>query len=602
MKKIFLLILLLFVNEINLLAQEFSASIDKTTIAQNNRFQIDFIFKGSNLNSLSNFKAPTFKGIRILSGPNQSKNMQIINGQVSGSLTFSYVAVVSSLGKFKIGSASVKSNGKTFSTSPIIFNVVKGTSTNSKVNSDLGMSKQELNKNVFIRAIPNKNSVYLGEQITVTYKLYTRLNISSPQISKLPTFSGFWSEELDAVKNINFEIEMYKGERYRVAVIKKVALFPSKTGTLSVTPFELKVPVIVKSKRRRNVFDDFFNDSFFGRAQTIEHIVKSNKLRIRVKPLPSENVPSSFAGGVGKFNFDVKLDKQDVELNEAITVKIKISGSGNIALLKLPEIIFPAGFEKYEPKTSERISKRNIVSGRKNIEFLIVPRVPGLKEIPPIEFSYFDLKKKRYVTKISEAFKVNVKEGEGGYTQNITGYSKEDVKLLNEDIRFIKTSSFSFQQRNGQNKISILFWVSLILPLGILITLLLVQNKQSKFAGNTSLLKFQKADKKAKQALNKATKSLDTNNLADYYNYLSQALFGYLEDKLGIQKADFTLDKAIKKLEDKNASHELIKSLKHVSEKCEFARFAPEAVGNDQDKQLYKSVENIIQNISSTIS
>jgi len=602
MKKLYFIALLFLSASINLFGQEFSASIDKSTIGQNERFQIYFTYKGGNLNALNNFKAPSFKGLKILSGPNESKNMQIINGQVSGSITFSYVAVGSSIGKFNIGSASVKADGKTFTTSPIEFNIIKSTSVNSKIDSDLGISKEELNKNVFIRATPNKRTAFLGEQVTVTYKLYTKTNINSPQISKLPTFSGFWSEELDAVKNINFEIEMYKGERYRVAVIKKVALFPSKTGNLSVTPFELKVPVIVKSKKRRNAFDDFFNDSFFGRSQTIEHIAKSNKLKIKVKPLPSGNVPSSFAGGVGNFDFDVKLDKQDVELNEAISVKIKISGTGNIALLKLPEINFPAGFEKYEPKTSERINKKSIVSGRKNIEFLIVPRVPGLKEIPPIAFSYFDLKEKKYVTKTSEVFKVNVKEGEGGYNQNVAGYSKEDVKLLNEDIRFIKSSSFSFNRREGRNKISILFWLGLVLPLGALLALLFVQNKQNKLAGNISLLKFQKADKKANQLLVKATKSIESNNLQEYYNYLSQALFGYLEDKLGLQKADFTIDKAIDKLKEKNASHELLKNLKQVSDKCEFARFSPDAAGNDADKQFYKSVENIIQNISSTIS
>ncbi|MEE9430319.1 MAG: BatD family protein [Melioribacteraceae bacterium] len=602
MKNIFFLTLLFLTTSINFYAQEFTGSIDKSTVKQNERFKIYFSFKGGNLNGLSSFNAPNFKGLKILSGPNQSKNMQIINGQVSGSLTFSFVAVVSKIGKYTIGSASVLANGKTYKTSPITFNVIKDNTINSKVDSDLGMSRKELNKNVFIRAIPNKRTAFLGEQITVTYKLYTKLNISNPQINKLPTFSGFWSEELDPVKSINFDVEMYKGTRYRVATIKKVALFPSKTGSLSVTPFELKVPVIVKSKKRRNAFDDFFNDSFFGRSKTIEHLAKSNKLKIKVRPLPSENIPNSFAGGVGKFNFDVKLDKQEVDVNEAITVKIKISGSGNIALLKLPEINFPAGFEKYEPKTSERISKKNIVSGRKNIEFLIVPRIPGLKEIPPIEFSYFDLRKKEYVTKNSDVFKINVKEGKGNYSNNVAGYSKEDVKLLNEDIRFIKTSSFSFHQKEGRNKISILFWFGLILPLGALLAMLFVQSKQHKLAGNIGLLKFQKADKKAKQILGKATKSAEAKNYTEYYNYLSQALFGYLEDKLGIQKADFTLDKAIEKLKEKNASHELIKNLKQVSEKCEFARFSPDAVGNDSDKQIYKSVTNIIQNISSTIS
>jgi hypothetical protein len=602
MKKYFFL-LLFIASTFNLFAQEFTASLDKNIVAQNERFKIYFTFKGSNLNKLTNFKAPSFKGIKILSGPNQSKNMQIINGQVSGSLTFSFVAAVPNIGKHSIGSASVKFNGQTFKTKPLTFNVIKETSTHKKVRSDLGISKEELNKNVFIRAIPSKTTALLGEQITVTYKLYTRLNITSPQISKLPFFNGFWSEELETSNNINFGTEMYKGERFRTAVIKKVALFPTKTGILSVTPFELNIPVVVKTKRKsRDIFDDFFNDSFFGRTKTIEHLTTSNRIKIKVLPLPSENVPETFTGAVGKFKLSVNLDKQDVDLNESITVKVRISGTGNIALLKLPEIKLPAGFEKYEPKTSQSISKKNYISGRKNIEYLIVPRVPGVKEIPPIKFTYFDIDKKEYVTLSSEAFKVKVKEGEGNFNQNVTGYSKEDVKLLNKDIRFIKTSSFSFQRKEGRTKISLLFWLALVLPLGALIIILFVQKKQNKLAGNTRLLKYQKAEKTAKQNLKNAKKSLEANNLADYYNYLSLALFGYLEDKLGIQKAEFTLDKALEKLKEKNASRELIKNIKQISEKCEFARFAPDAVGNDSDGIIYKSVEKVIENIGSTIS
>ncbi len=599
----YFLVLLFFVSTFNILAQEFSASIDKAIIPQNERFQIYFTFKGTNLNKLKDFQAPSFNGLEILSGPNQSKSLQIINGQVSGSLTFSYIAVARNIGKYKIGSASVKFNGQTFNTKPLTFNVIKGNSTHKKVREDLGISEKELSQNLFIRAIPSKTTALLGEQITVVYKLYTRLNITSPQITKLPFFKGFWSEELETNNNINFGIEMYKGERYRSAVIKKVALFPTKTGVLTVTPFELNIPVVVRTKRRsRDIFDEFFNDSFFGRTKTVEHLTRSNKIKIKVLPLPSENVPATFTGAVGKFKLNVKLDKQNVNVNESITVKVRISGTGNIALLKLPELKLPAGFEKYEPKTTQNISKRNYVSGRKNIEYLIVPRVPGVKEIPPIEFTYFDLKKNKYITLSSEAFKVNVKAGKNDFTSNVSGYSKEDVKLLNKDIRFIKTSSFSFQRKEKITKIGVLFWLALLLPFIALITLYFVQKKQNKLAGNIKLIKFQKAEKTAKQQLKKAKKALETNNLADYYNYLSLALFGYLEDKLGLQKADFTLNKALEILKEKNAGEELITNIKQIADKCEFARFAPDAVGNDSDGAIYKNVEKVIENIGSIVS
>jgi hypothetical protein len=586
---------------LSLTAQDFSVSVDKTNIGQNERFQIYFTFQNGDPNRLSSFNPPSFNGLKILSGPNESRSMQIINGQVSGSLTYSFIAIGPNLGKVTIESASILFGSTKLATDPIAINIVKGTSTNKQVDSKLGISKEELDKNVFIRAIPNKRTIKQGEQLSVTYKLYTKLNISSPQISKLPMFNGFWSEELETPQNIQFNIEMYNGERYRAATIKKVALFPTRSGELELTPFELNVPVIIKSRRSRNdIFDDFFNDSFFGRTETIEHLAKSNIVKIKVEPLPSNNVPNSFSGAVGNFTFDVSLDKEDVELNEAITVKARISGSGNIALLKLPDINFPTGFEKYEPKTNDNIIRKNIISGRKNIEFIIVPRIPGVKEIPPIEFSYYNLNKKDYVTLRSKPFTVNVKPGEGAYAQNISGYTKEDIKLLNEDIRFIKTSSYNFIKREDLANVSIYFILGLIFPLGGLLTLLILRKRQDKLEGNVSLLRYQRAEKNAKLLLKKATKSIESNNLSEYYNNLSQSLFGYLGDKLSIQTADFTLDRAIEKLKQKNVNSDLIEKIKKISEKCEFARFAPNAVGNDRNGEVFKSVENIIQEIGSS--
>jgi hypothetical protein len=596
------ILLLISIFAINVHAQEFNASVDKSTIGQNERFQIYFTFQDGDINRLNSFTPPSFNGLKILSGPNESRSMQIINGQVSGSLTYSFVAVGPELGRITIGEATVNYNGNKFRTQPVSISIVKGTSTNQQVDKKLGISKEELDKNVFIRAVPDKNEIMQGEQLTVTYKLYTKLNISSPQISKLPTFNGFWSEDLETSSNIQFKVEMYNGERYRAATIKRVALFPTKSGNLSLTPFELRVPVIVKSKRSRNdIFDDFFNDSFFGRTETIEHITSSNELKIKVNSLPSSNAPSSFTGAVGKFDFDVSLDKSEVELNEAITVKARISGSGNISLLKLPDIKFPAGFEKYEPKTSERINRKNIISGRKDIEFIIVPRIPGVKEIQPFEFSYYDLGKKDYVTLTSESFTISVKEGDGQIAQNISGYSKEDIKLLNEDIRFIHTSSYDFIKREDIANVSILFILGLIFPLGGLAALLILQKRQDKLAGNQTLLRFQKAEKNAKNLLRRANKSLETNDLADYYNSISQALFGYLGDKLQIKTADFTLNKAIEKLHENKVSEEVIGRVSKISERCEFARFAPNAVGDDNGKDIYHNVEDLIADLEKVL-
>ncbi len=234
----FLTIIILFLCGIftNNYAQSFNATVDKTTIGQYEQFQVYFTFNGEDINSVQNFQPPSFPGFKILSGPNQSTSMQIINGKVSGSLSFTYILQPSGMGDFTIGSASVVYSGKTYRTQPLKIKVIKGT-PQQQAQSNGGYTDAELGKNVFIIAEANKSNVLLGDQITVTYKLYTKLNIASPQITKLPQYQGFWAEEMEPTRTISFDIGMYKGERFRVATIKQVALFPTKTGTLNVTPF-----------------------------------------------------------------------------------------------------------------------------------------------------------------------------------------------------------------------------------------------------------------------------------------------------------------------------------------------------------------------------
>ena len=221
----------LFIQSIN--AQQFNATVDRTTVGQFDRFQVYFTFDGGEVNGLSNFRPPAFTGFKILSGPNQSSSMQIINGKVSGSMTFSYILQPGSMGEFTITSASINYSGKTFNTQPLKIKVEKGTPQQQKESTG-GYSKEELAKNVFIVAEANKTRALLGEQITVTYKLYTKLNIASPQISKLPSYEGFWAEEVGPLQNINFEIGMYKGERFRVAKIKQVALIHSGQNRVNI--------------------------------------------------------------------------------------------------------------------------------------------------------------------------------------------------------------------------------------------------------------------------------------------------------------------------------------------------------------------------------
>ncbi len=578
-------------------AQIFKASADKTTVGVGETFQVYFEFDASDLNSVTDFKAPTFENFSVLSGPNQSTSMQIINGQVSSSITYSFVVSPQKIGNFTIGVASVNYKGKTYRTEPFTVKVVKGSATvkrRSRPSSNGGIDEGEIAKNVFIRAVPNKTTVYQGEQLTVVYKLYTRLNISSPSLNKLPVYEGFWAEDLDMPRTIGFHIEMYKGKRYRVADIKKAALFATKTGKLKVTPFSLKVPVLIRRKRRsQGFFDDFFNDPFFSQTQTYDYTAKSNSLTINVLPLPVKGVPASFKGAVGKFNLSSKLDKKEVKVNEPISLKIKISGQGNISLIDIPEIKLPPGFEKYEPKTSTKINKKDVVSGYKSIEYLIVPRIPGKKIIPPVEFSYFDPVKKKYFTLRTPEYEINVKGGSVVAENMPAGFSKEDIKLLSKDIRYIKISGFKFVKKSSVVAIPVWFYWSLILPALILLIVIILKKRADKISGNVDLSRSLKAEKIARKRLKSAKKALDSKENEKFYEEIAKALYGYLEDKLRLNTSEFTLEKVNRILKNQGVEEELLNEITEIADKCEFARFAPQKDEAAEEKLYEKTLKLI---------
>jgi hypothetical protein len=594
-----ILITYFFLLPVLLFAQEFTASADETTVSDNERFQVSFTFSGSSINNLSKFSPPSFENFMVLSGPNQSSSIQIINGAQSASLTYSYVIQAKSVGTFSIGSASIEQNSTTYKSDPIKISVVKGNAKPQQKNNDSQISNDEIAKNLFIKTTVDKTRVYKGEQVTVTYKLYTRLSIASQMsVNKLPQYQGFWAEELETPGNISFSTEVVNGKQFRVGVLKKAALFPTQTGTLEVTPFELTVPVQVQKQKSRSVWDDFFGDPF-GRSEVIEFNAKSNVAKIEVLPLPPGQ-PESFKGAVGDYTFDAKMNNTTTKSNEPLTLNVNVSGTGNINLLEMPEINFPNGFEKYEPKISEDINRKSKISGTKKGEYLFVPRVVGIREIPPIEFSFFNPEKKKYVTLKSQSFTIDIKPGDK--LASTEGVGKEDVKQLGEDIRFIKTSYNDIEKQESYIFNSTGFLIAGALPLILGISLIGWKRRYDKLHGNVVLLRYQKAQKVAKNRLKLAKKLMDTQNYKEFYTELSSALFGYLEDKLHITKSEFTVERASDELRNKDVSDDLISELKTSAEKCEFVRFAPGAEKSTAMKVMYDEIADVIINLEKNIS
>lgn len=590
-------ILFLFVSFLQ--AQSFVATVDNNKVAENDRFELRFTFEGKNLNALKNFNPPSLKDFRVLSGPNQSTSMQIINGVSSSSLTLSYILMPNTTGAFTIGSASIQYENKTYNTDPIKITIVKG-SQKSKDDSGSQISNEEIAKNLFIRATIDKNKVYQGEQVTVTYKLYTRLNIASQMsVDKLPQYQGFWAEELETARNISFSREVIDGQQFSVGLLKRAALFPSQSGDLEVTPFELTIPIQVQKKKNpNNVWDDFFGDPF-GRSEIVEYRAKSNTLKVKVLPLPENNKPASFRGAVGKFDFNASLDKSRTKTNDPINLTFNISGSGNIKLLELPPFELPNGFEKYDPKIDEQIQRSGRISGTKKADYLLIPRVAGAREIPPIEFSYFDPERKSYQTIKSKSFSVNIEQGQSapGELSN-----QENIEQLDADIRYIKTK---FNDIGKQSTILLLkpgFWVASIVPLLTAVFLIGWKRKQDKLSGNQQLLRYSKAEKIARKRFKNAKKLLDQNNVELFYSEISQALFGYLEDKFHIPKSQFTLDKAADELTKRNIPADLVDKMKTNAQKCEFIRFAPGTNPSQAMNEMYKSFSDVVISIERSIS
>jgi hypothetical protein len=593
-------ILTIFFLSPYLFAQSFVATVNDNKVGVNDRFDVTFTFQGKNINALKNFTPPTFQGFKVLSGPNQSTSMQIINGVSSSSFALSYTVMPQSMGVFTIGSASIQYDGQTYTSDPLKITVVQG-SPKPKDQNDQSISNEEIAKNLFIRATIDRNKVYQGEQVTVTYKLYTRLNIAAQMsVDKLPHYQGFWAEEIDTPTNINFTTEVVDGKQYRVGLLKRAALFPSQSGKLEVTPFELTIPIQVeKKKKSNNMWDDFFGDPF-GRAEIIQYSAKSNTLKVDVMPLPENNKPASFNGAVGKFDFTASLDKSNTKTNEPITLKLKITGTGNIQLLDFPPFDAPNGFEKYDPKVDDQINRTGVISGFKEAEYLLIPRIAGTREIPSIEFSYFDPSKGSYQIIKSKSFDVKIEQG----TNISSGPSTADqqtVQQLDNDIRYIKTSFNDVQKSTDLLFERTGFWIASIIPFLATIFSVGWKRRQDKLAGNVQLLKYSKAEKVARKRFKKAKRLLEQNNVELFYAEISQALFGYLEDKFRIPTSEFTLERAAAELSERKISPELVEKMKNNAEKCEYIRFAPGTNPRQAMNEMYKSLSEVVIEIERSI-
>jgi hypothetical protein len=571
----------------------FVASADRTTVGAGERFNVTFTVSGPDVNDVRGLRAPDFKPFLTVSGPSQSTSIEIVNGRASGSVIYTYVLYARQTGKFKIGAASVVYGSTTLHTEPIQIEVVQGKPQTQQATSP---DTQNVGDNLFIRAIPDKQRVKQGEPVTVTYKLYTRVQVSGYDIAKAPVYQGFWAEEIEQPKQPAVTTETYEGKQYRVATIRRTALFPTQSGRLVVSPLEVRCAFQLQRKKSNDPFDSFFNDPFFAQMQTVEQDFRSNTLDVTVEPLPG-NPPSGFNGAVGRFGFSATVDTKEVKTGDPITLRLTVTGMGNIALLTLPKPNLPTDFEAYEPKVSEDITRDGgVIKGKKIAEYLIIPRNAGDRVIEPISFTYFDLDRNTYNTIRSQKFDFKVLPGKD-LSGGASIASKSDIRLLGEDIRYLKLSIGELHRISESPLSNKWLAVMVVFPPLAFFGAFAYRKRQEKLSGRVDQLRFAKAGREAAKRLKQAKKLLSQGNTESYHAEVSMALMGYLEDKLHIAKASLTIDEAATLLEQHGVPAETIQTLRSCIDRAEYARFAPASDTQEARAELLDAAASVINGV-----
>ena len=552
---------------------------------------------------VKDFRAPSIKGFDVLMGPSRSEqsSTQIVNGSVSStsSITFTYILMANTAGEFTVPGASIVADGNQMISNSVKIKVLPQDQNHnsSRRNNDNSSSIQPSsnasvsNQDLFITATASKTNVYEQEAFVLTYKIYTRESNLQLNNAKLPDFKGFHSQEIEMTTNARWTPEHYKGRNYYTTVYRQFVLFPQQSGKLFIEPAQFQMTVN-KPVQSADPFDAFFNGG--NNVIEIKKPITTPKIAINVNPLPAGK-PTNFLGGVGEFNISSSINSKELKTNDAITIKLVISGTGNLKLISNPEIKFPDDFEVYDPKVDNqvRLTKEGL-TGNKVIEYLAIPRHAGTYKIPGVSFSYFDIRSKSYKTLNTEDYVINVEKGAGNADQVIANFTnKEDLKVLGEDIRYIKQNEVTFQPKGSFFYGSMSYWLFYIIPALAFILFFIIYRKQAAENANVAKMRTKKANKVAIKRMKLAGKLLSENKKDAFYDEVLKALWGYISDKLNIPVSRLSKDNIEEKLRNHGVSEELIKEFLNALNDCEFARFAPGDENQAMDKVYSSSIEVI---------
>ena len=583
----------------------------KKQVMVGERFQVVFEANAEG----KNFKAPSFEGFTVVGGPftSTSSSFQMVNGSMSHTIKCTYTFALQAYqeGTFHVGSASLTVKGNKVSSEPFDIKVIPDDGSHAAPSgggASSGQQQQNTNdpkvsgKDLFLNVIPSKKSVYLGDQVVLTYKIYTKVPVSSLSVQRIPSYAGFWTKDISDNNggSLRQGSEYINGIEYTTAEIQKMVIVPQRAGKLTIDPMSIEciAQVRTESNRQRSMdpFEAFFNDPFFNRNITnVKKELTSQTLNLEVKSLPENGKPASFAGAVGNYNFKSEIDKTKLSTNDAFTLTLTVSGTGNVELLQMPTPVFPPDFEVYDPKVTTSVNPTaNGLSGTKKAEYLVIPRRAGSFSIPAVEFSYFNPSNESYQTLQSEPYEITVEKGAGDDDGGgIFASNQEDIKYLGSDVRHIMTGNAHLKPTSTVFFGSSAYFVVLLALLILFIILLFVLKKREQLTQDTAANRNRKADKVARGRLKNAYQFLKAKDQEKFYIELSQALWGYIADKTGIERSKLSMDTVSETMKNKNVPDELTQQFVDTLNSCEFARFAPGSAEEKMDDLYQRGIDVI---------
>ena len=561
----------------------FLAEVSKNTLGVNENLRIDFKMNKDG----DNFQAPSFEGFRVVGGPNQSVSNSWINGKRTFSKVYSYYITPLKTGSLTIGQAIIEIDNKIYKTIPVKVKVSDSVISNKNPND----ASYVVNENLHLVAEVSNSNPYLNQGFSVVYKLYFSPQINVTNVGEIdsPEFNDFWSHNIK-IPRLQIERGTFKGDSYNYVIWKKIVLYPQKSGKLNILPMSLDVSVDVPTNKR-----DFFGNRIYTQ---IPKTVTAGEREIKVMDLP-DDAPENFSGAVGVFDIELTSTKTELNASESLQATLKVDGEGNLKLFSIPDLETPNSLEKYDPEYKENVkTSTKGMYGNISDTYTLVPQFKGKYPINPVEFVYFNPETKSYKSIFSKEIIINVLEGPSSFNQNnLTVSPSNNIPISKGQFKFLKTKSNLISLESKDFIYSTNFYLLIFIPIGIIIVILLFFKSKKTLSSDINGFKSRRANKLAKKYLSEAKINLLKKDV--FYISLEKALHNFLKSKLSIETSDYTKEKIIILMREKNIQNESINSFIKLIENCEYARYTPStnvAISND-----YENAVKVISEIDKQI-